>query len=79
MSDITLPEIQSQDLNLEETDLDLPLIPMPKELKNLPPLPENAERVLRTLAKHAVQLIKERYRNGTLQFFEEGPNLNDNE
>lgn len=46
---------------------DLPLIPLPEELKQLPPLPKEQEEVLRLLARHAIQLIKERIQNGTLQ------------
>lgn len=68
-----------EDLEEDFSDLDLPLIPMPEELQNLPPLPENQERVLRTLAKHAVQIIKERIRNGTLQIPKEGVNLEGND
>lgn len=45
----------------------LPLIPLPEELKQLPPLPKEQEEVLRLLARHAIQLIKERIQNGTLQ------------
>lgn len=45
----------------------LPLIPMPDELKQLPPLPKEQEEVLRLLARHAIQLIKEHIKNGTLQ------------
>ena len=68
MENSTLEEIQ-----------DLPLIPMPEELKNLPPLPIEQERVLRTLAKHVVLLIREQIQNGELNIEEERFNLEDNE
>lgn len=45
----------------------LPLIPLPDELKQLPPLPKEQEEVLRLLARHAIQLIRENIQNGTLQ------------
>lgn len=76
-----LTRIQSQSLEpenlpLEGGDLedlsDLPLIPLPNELKQLLPLPKEQEKVLRLLARHAIQLIKENIKNGTLQTLTKG-------
>lgn len=50
----------------------LPLIPLPDELKRLPPLPKEQEEVLRLLARHAIQLIKENIKNDTLQTLTKG-------
>lgn len=48
---------------MDEVTSDLPLIPMPEELKNLPPLPKDQEEVMRILARHAIKLFLERRNN----------------
>lgn len=50
----------------------LPLIPLPDELKQLPPLPKEQEEILRLLARHTIQVIKERLKNGTIQTLTKG-------
>jgi hypothetical protein len=47
----------------------LPLIPVSKELQDLPPLPAEQEELLRILARHAINIILERFKDGTLQTF----------
>lgn len=55
--------------------LNLPLIPMPKELANLPPLPKAQEEAMRILARHAIEIMLERHRKGILKIPKNGSNV----
>ena len=47
---------------------DLPLIPMPVELKDLPPLPKEADERMRIFARHAIEMLIDRYKSGELRY-----------
>ena len=51
----------------------LPLIPMPEELKNLPPLPKEQEESMRILARHAIEAIISKYKSGELRYTKSAP------
>lgn len=56
---------------------DLPLIPLPNELKQLPPLPKEQEEVMRVLVRHAIKRFLEQYGNDDLQNPKKGNTVED--
>ena len=55
--------LTKEEINLTE----LPLIPLPQELKDLPGLPKEQEEKMRILARHAIEMILGKYKSGQLQ------------
>ncbi|TSC86718.1 MAG: hypothetical protein G01um10147_799 [Microgenomates group bacterium Gr01-1014_7] len=59
----------------EDEAKELPFIPLPKELESLPLLPKEQEETMRTLARHAISIMLERYRNDPLKTSSKRPNV----